>query len=258
MPFVLGAVTLLALRRPVLASASLGLAIGAKLWPVMLLPLVLKPLLATSLFARPPLARPFFDRFGQLLAALAILGLMAVAWALPPLLGGLGSDSGFVAYASHWQTNSALFQGLQAATKTLLSSLELAPDMAGMIVRLVTAGMVAAAAIWLTLQASDEPAAIVRAAAFIVLAMLLLSPAQFPWYGAWVLVFAPFILPAGMIGLTVFLPLYYVSFYFYGIGDFGYGVQWLVWIEWLPIWMLLGFDAWRQWRLPLRVDLSRA
>ncbi|MFT5507674.1 MAG: alpha-1,6-mannosyltransferase [Hyphomicrobiaceae bacterium] len=241
LPFVLGALLLLVQRRPVLASVSIGLAIGAKLWPVMLLPLILRPLLA-----KPK----------RLLAALSLLALMAVAWALPPWLGGLGSDSGFVAYATYWQTNSALFQSLQNAARLLASSFDVARETPGMVVRLAAAATVAGFAIWLVRDDRDEPNTIVQRAGLIVLALFLLSPAQFPWYACWLLIFAPLV-PLGVhVGITVFLPLYYVSFYLIGIGDHDRFNPWLVWLEWLPIWAFLLCDAWRAWRQPLAVDLG--
>ena len=241
LPFVLAAVTLLAGRRPLAASAALGLAIGAKLWPVMLLPIVLRPLLKKPL---------------QLAAALTLLALMLVAWAVPPYLGGLGSDSGFVAYASHWQTNSALFQSLQAAAKAAFGALDWTAAPHSLIVRLSLAATVAAYAIWLARDDTDDALVIVRRAGLLVLALFLLSPAQFPWYASWALAFAPFLPLAGVVGLTVFLPIYYVSFYFYGIAEFGQWYRWLVWIEWLPIWALVIYDAWRHWRYPLDAELT--
>ncbi len=97
LPFVMAAVLLLAWRRPVWATVALGFAIGAKVWPAVLVPLVLRPLLAHP---------------ARLIGALAILGGMGVCWVLPPLLGGMDETSGFVAYASYWQTNSALFPSI--------------------------------------------------------------------------------------------------------------------------------------------------
>lgn len=241
MPFVLATVTLLVLKRPVAASVALGFAIGAKLWPVMLLPLVLRPLLGAP---------------ARLIAALGVLGIMAVAWALPPLLGGLGSDSGFVAYASHWQTNSALFQVLQSGAKEVLAAANLPTSSAGTAVRLAAAVLVFATAVWLSRTATTDPMTIIRRAAIVVFLLFLLSPAQFPWYASWVLIFAPFLPLAGLISMSVFLPFYYVSFHFYAIQDFDHFYPWLVWVEWVPIWLLFAYDGLKSWRQPLTEDLA--
>lgn len=241
MPFVFGALVLLVQRRRVLACASIGLAIGAKLWPVVLLPLFLRPLLGAP---------------KRLFGALLILALMALAWTLPPLLGGLGSDSGFVAYATYWQTNSALFQWLQRGARYLLGGLDVARETPGIIIRMTTAAAVVVLAVWLGRDGRNDPQAIVGRAALIVLALFLLSPAQFPWYATWLLIFAPLAPLYVHMAITVFLPLYYVSFYLIGLGDHDHFSPWLVWVEWLPIWAFLLIDGWRAWNQPLAVDLS--
>jgi len=242
MPFVLGAIALVVLKRPLWATVSIGLAIGAKLWPVMLVPLVLRPLLT----------RPW-----HLVLALTLLGVMVLAWVLPPILGGLGSDSGFVAYAKHWQTNSALFQGSLKALRELIGALGVAPSPVGTALRIAAAVFVGLTALWLCRHWVDDAQIIVRRAAIIVLVLFLLSPAQFPWYASWVLVFAPLWPLAGLLAVTVFLPLYYVSFYFFAIQDFDTWYPWLVWVEWVPIWVLLAIDMRRTWRRPLDAKLGQ-
>ena len=241
MPFVLAALLLLVRCRPILATVSLGLAVGTKLWPVLLLPLVLRPLLTA----------PF-----RLAAALAIFIVMVAIWAAPPWFGGLGSDSGFVAYATLWQTNSALFQLLQSIAQFALRGFDLAEAAPGVLVRVAAAANVAGLAVWLVRQPATEPEVIICRAAMIVLALLLLSPAQFPWYASWLLVFAPFLPLALHAGLTVFLPLYYVAFHLMGINQYTSLNPWLVWLQWLPIWSLLLVDARCAWRRPMVVDLT--
>ncbi|MFY0614945.1 MAG: DUF2029 domain-containing protein [Hyphomicrobiaceae bacterium] len=241
LPFVLAALYFLVRSRPLAATAALGLAIGAKLWPVMLLPLVLSPLIAAP---------------RRLVAALALLGLMAIAWFVPPWIGGLGADSGFVAYATYWQTNSALFQSLQSIAGYLLSGFDVAETTPGMLVRAGAAIGVAVFAIWLAREQTTEPKAIVARAAMVVLALFIVSPAQFPWYASWILIFAPLLPLAMHVGVTVLLPLYYVSFYLAGIDRYVALNSWLIWLQWLPIWSLLLFDARLAWHRPLAADLT--
>lgn len=246
MPFVLGALVLAAGRRPAAASAALGLAIGAKLWPVMLLPVVLRPMLAEPV---------------KLAATLAMLGAMAVAWALPPYLGGLDHDSGFVAYATYWQTNSALFQWLQTGAREILGGANVTREVPGIWVRGLTAVVVLVAAIWLARRPAVTAHDVVWQAGLVTLLLFLLSPAQFPWYASWVLIFAPLLFIggaplAGMMGLTVFLPLYYLSFHLHANDLYESWNVWLVRVEWLPIWALFASDAVRAWRLPLTTRLA--
>lgn len=242
LPFVIAAVLLLARRQALWASVPLGLAIGAKVWPVVLVPLVLRPLLVHP------------DR---LIGALAILGITGLLWGLPPLLGGLDKGSGFVAYASYWQTNSALFLSVGRGMGALLDVLQLPPDHAGTASRALVAGIVGVVAVWAAWQPIVGPRDAVTRAAIIVLTLFFLSPAQFPWYATWALVFLPFVPLLALIGATVFLPLYYLSFHFVAVGDHTHWAPWLVWIEWVPIWLLLMGDGLRAWRRPLEIEIHR-
>jgi alpha-1,6-mannosyltransferase len=240
LPFLLGAIALVAFKRPVAASACLGLAIGAKLWPVMLVPLVLRPLLANP---------------WRLLTALLVLAAMAVVWILPPYLGVLGPDSGFVAYASRWQANGAQFQGLQQLANGLFGAVGWPAQLSGLTVRLICAAIVASTALLLARTPAHDAFDLIRRAFIVVLLLFLLSPAQFPWYASWVLIFAPFMPLAGLSALTVLLPLYYVSFFLFAHAGYKQWYGWLIWAEWLPIWLLLLLDGARAWRRPLAVDL---
>lgn len=242
LPFVMAAVLLLAWRRPLWATVALGFAIGAKVWPAVLLPLVLRPLLAHP---------------ARLIGALAILGGMGVCWVLPPLLGGMDETSGFVAYASYWQTNSALFPSILKAMRAGLEWAGLPVAWAGTASRGVAVALVGVVALWACWRPLGDARDRVVRAGIVVVALFLLSPAQFPWYATWALVFLPFLSLTALLGVTVLLPLYYLFFYFVAHGDHDQWAPWLVWIQWVPIWLLLAGDAYRAWRQPLAIDIGR-
>ena len=94
LPFVLGAIWLAAKGRTIWASASLALAVGVKVWPVLLLPLLLAPTLSD---------------WRKTATALAVFAVTAGLLATPVLYAGLDETSGFLAYGRHWQVNDALF-----------------------------------------------------------------------------------------------------------------------------------------------------
>jgi alpha-1,6-mannosyltransferase len=243
LPFVMATVVLLALRRPVWAVVPLGLAVGAKVWPAVLAPLVLRPLLA----------RPV-----HLVAALVILVGMGLCWVLPPLVGGLDKQSGFVAYASYWQTNSALFQSLLKAMRAGFDWAGWPAAWAGPASRALVAGSVGLVAVCAAWQPPGDAQDRVRRAAIVVVALFFLSPAQFPWYATWALVFLPFVPLTALVGATVLLPLYYLSFHFIAHGDHDQYAPWLIWVQWVPIWLLLAADAFRGWRTPLAATVGRS
>ena len=77
-----------------LAAILLALAVGVKVWPVILLPFVL---------------RPVFKKPGKLLPAICIFTLIAGAMFVTVYLGGMDHSSGFTVYRQRWEkvTNRA-------------------------------------------------------------------------------------------------------------------------------------------------------
>lgn len=228
-PLLLGALLLAVHKRFVLATGALAFAVGAKLWPGLLLPLLVRPLLA----------RPW-----RLAGALALFGAACAVWALPIVLAGLDQSSGFVAYAQKWRTNGALFDLLEGSSATLLHVLGLGLD-PGTTARLMIG--VALGAIGLGVAWSEARSArdLVGRAAIVAGAMVLLSPAQFPWYMAWVLPLIPIWPIWGFMALAVTMPLYYSAFYLLARDQYAIFTDRVIWIIWVPIWaLILGQWAW--------------
>ncbi len=224
MPFVLAAVLAAAHRKHVLATTLIGLAAGVKIWPIVLAPLVLRPLL---------------DKPKQLITALSVLAALCAMWIIPPILGGFNESSGFVAYATQWKTNSALSAALAHINELLLQPLGLSAQVANRVLRaglgLVLLGVVIRVSAP-QLKGADD---LVARATFIVIAVLLLIPAQFPWYVVWVLPFMPLRPVLAMLVAAALVPVYYSSFYFYAHGHYNVFTDQVVWLIWLPVWAIL-------------------
>ena len=77
-------------------------------------------------------------------------------------------------------------------------------------------------------------------------ALVLLSPAQFPWYAVWFAPFLAFRPWTGFLLLTATFPLYYLDFYFIGRDQPEIFTGWIVWIIWLPVWCALAIEAVRK------------
>jgi hypothetical protein len=76
----------------------------------------------------------------------------------------------------------------------------------------------------------------------LVAALFLLSPTQFPWYFTWIappLVLAP---SRALLLLTFTLPLYYLKFYLDARGQVQLFHHGIVWLEYIPVWLLLLWD----------------
>jgi hypothetical protein len=186
----------------------LGLAVGTKLWPVMLAPLLLRPLR---------------DRPLEWLGGIALLVAIIAAFSAPIYWGGLDSSSGFVAYGESWKTNSALFPALEGAAHGFLDAFGLAADNAGRLVRSALAVFVFLLALWL----ARPP-----------IALVLVSPAQYPWYMTWLIPFLAFQPVVGLLAVTATVPIYYASFHFHAMSAYPVYRDVVVWLIWLPVWLM--------------------
>lgn len=236
LPLVLGAVLLAVRRRPLAATGVLGLAVGVKIWPLLLAPVLL---------------RPWVDRPRLALAALALLGTMTALWAAPIVAGGLDARSGFVAYAERWQANGALLPAVRDSLGWVLSLLSLPTTWAGGLARGLLAGTAGLIALAAARRPIRDAADLCARVSLVTLALVLLSPAQFPWYMLWTLGFLPFAPRWSVMAMAMLVPLYYVSFHFSAIDAYHLFRDRVVWVIWLPIWGLLAIDTWRARRWPI-------
>jgi alpha-1,6-mannosyltransferase len=228
MPFVLAALVLTVRKRPMWATSALALAAGAKLWPVILAPLIWRQLLATP---------------RQLAAAVGILGAACVLWAVPPLLAGLGDDSGFVAYATHWKTASAIMPNLERLLGLLLRPFQVEALTVSRAARGLVGIVLAVSVVWIARKPLAGPQDLIERALLTVASLYLLSPSQFPWYLIWLQPLLCARPERGWLLATALAPLYYVSFYFYATDRAWIFRDIVVWVIWLPIWAVLAKDA---------------
>jgi alpha-1,6-mannosyltransferase len=231
MPFVLGAALLSLKQRHISAIAMLGLAIGAKFWPVLLAPLILSPLISTP------------RRFG---AAVLLLGALCVAAAAPMLSpGGYGETSGLAAYATHWRNNSAHYGLIEKGFAFALKPFDLDIRIPGQIARMALAGCAGAFALWIARKPIENGSDLLRRLGLVTAAVVLLSPSQFPWYALWVLPFAVFVPWSGLLLMTAVISIYYAGFYFSSREIYSTYRDSVVFAIWIPVWTLLAYEAWR-------------
>lgn len=224
---VLASLALSARQRHFPALLAAGLAIGAKLWPILLVPLLLRPLL------RKPVS---------LIAGTALVAGMTVLFMLPAWHGGATPNDGYVAYARYWRTNSALFPAVEDLVGNVLRAIG-RPEDAWIFGRgLMGAAMVAVALImsWRPLVDTED---LCRRAGVVTLWLVLTSPAQFPWYVVWTIPFAAFQPRLSIVAMTALVPLYYVSFHFIARDAYGLFSQGIVWMIWSPVWIAVATDA---------------
>lgn len=229
-PLLLAAMLQAVRRRHTSAVVLIGLAAATKVWPALLVPLFLRPL--------------WGDR-RRLAVVLAVLGVLAAGTLWLPVAAGFDNTSGFVAYAAQWRNGSALFPALEGLWKGVLGLVGAADaEWPGRLARVVMAATAAVIAIVVALRPVPDTEQIVVRATVVAAAVLLLSPAQFPWYLTWVMPFLALWPVRGLIAASVLMPLYYVSFHLSAANQAWIFRDLVVWVIWLPVWALLAHEAW--------------
>jgi hypothetical protein len=224
LPFMLGAVLLAIRQQSVWAAGSLGLAMGAKGWPVVLLPVILRPVVSQP---------------KRLIPALCLFSLIALGMFIPVYAAGFDASSGFVAFGQSWEMNDALFMAILWAVQSFLKISTIHPGHGQLLARVVVGVALAGWVGWVMRQRADDPRQLCEQSLWIVAALFLLSPAQFPWYYVWLVPLLSTSARRSLLLLTALLPLYYLRFYFDARGNadlFDYGI---VWLEYVPVWVLL-------------------
>ena len=220
-PFVMAALLWVG-RRPMLAAASLALAVGVKVWPLVLGPVLFRQ------YRRDP-AR--YVAYGALLGGLSLV-------VMAPLLVRLGETSGLAAYSAGWVRSSFLFPLMVEG----LAGVSAAPDW---LARLLVAGTVSAVALWLALVARPAPERLPGALLAVVLVLLWLSPTGFPWYMIWAAMFLPFVPSYGVGLLCVSVSLYYARFWFGEAGRYDIYLEVLVPLQFVPPLIVLALEVGR-------------
>ena len=229
-PFVLMGIFFLSRSRLFLSALSIVLAGALKLWPLALLPLIL----SQALFRPRRLA----------LLVTMILALCVLIF-FPFLMSALAGDSGLLAYAQKWQSNDAFFSALLFVSESFLGLISVHPGYGQPVARIMTYALIGIVIFFVSSpSAPAAPAAknqkeIVNKVLIITAAIFLLSPAQFPWYFTWLIPLLALEMNFALLALTALLPLYYLRYYFEPGGELAIFENVVVWVEFVPIWLLL-------------------
>ena len=238
-PFILSALFLSFRSRPVLASGALGLAVGTKFWPVLLIPVILRP------FLRDP---------KRLIPALFVFGCVSLAVFLPFYATGLDPGSGFRAYATSWEMNDTLFMFVLWTVKLCIDVLGLDPLYVDPSARIVVLCILLAWTLWITRVDDHSPAETSRRFLLVTAALYLLSPTQYPWYFLWMLPFLAILPRISLLILTPLLSLYYLRFYLGPRGMIAIHDNGIVWVEFVPVWCLLVWEWYRRRQSKVTVE----
>ena len=202
-------------QRPKSAAALLGLAIGAKFWPVVLAPLLLRPLLGDM---------------RKCVTVGLVLALVTAAALAPMFLTGAPAIRSLLTYGGYWHDNDGVFRLISLFWQWAFSPS--AYIRAALAARASIAVIYLAALFFLNRRSATGSNAI-RIGLFSVMFIFLLSPTEFAWYYTWLL---PLLAVYPRISLLIWsltLGLYHAH-YFY---------PWMIWVEHGPVWALLIIEA---------------
>lgn len=221
---VLGAVFLASAGRNTVSTVVLALAAGIKLWPAALAPLLWRPLAVLP--------------FTLALNAIVFSSLM-VFWVAPLLLSAPLESAGLKAYAEGWSTNSALSPALERSIKWLLTAASIDTVEASRLARFLVAGVLCGIVFLLAVREWRSLDDLIRRITIFVMALVLLSPAQYPWYALWLAPLLVFWPHRAFLLLSATLPLYYLSFYLAARDAHDVFTSFVVWVIWCPVWVML-------------------
>ncbi len=230
LPIILSTLLLSYGSRPVLASGVLGLAVGTKFWPALLLPAIL---------------RPFVSDFKRLVPALLVFGCVSLTMFLPFYLAGLDTSSGFRVYGTSWEMNDSCFMAIAWGVRHVIEIFGLDADHAGFAARAVVFSILIAWTLWIIRVKDTHSAETAQRCLLITAAIYLLSPTQYPWYFLWLLPFLAIVPKMSLLILTPLLSLYYLRYYLSPRGFSGIHDQVVVWVEFGPVWCLLLWEGYR-------------
>jgi hypothetical protein len=223
-PFLFLALSLSMRKNFIAASVLLGLAANVKIWPVLLLPLILKPLLN-----RP---KKMIIPVGLFIGFL----LLTIIPANP--LQNLQTSS-FFNYSTRWELNDSLFKLILLLSQAVINFIGFHPGHAQMLARLLVITMVMGTVILVLFRKNNSSGALFENSLIIITVLFLLSPTQFPWYYSWIIPFLCIYPRFSLLLFTPLLSLYYLRYFFESINNVALFDNWLVWVQYIPVWIIL-------------------
>jgi len=213
-PFVVAGVLFALRRRTAWCSLALVVAVGAKLWPILLAPVLLR-----ASARRIP---------AMLWGSIIIVGGSALMlW--PMLIGATGNDAGLHAFSRYWRNNDGFFAIWSHVASAILPLFSVSGDDVIRYSRLVVAIFVGGWAALCALKPIRDGHDLTSRMLGVVAVLFLLGPTQFPWYYLWMLPLLCVRVNVALLLYSVTLPLYYLH----------YEYRFVLWIEHLPVWVAI-------------------
>lgn len=144
-----------------------------------------------------------------------------------------------------WEMNDALYMAVSWATQAVFRGLgQSSAWWAQLVPRAITLLVLCGWIAFLLKNAPRNPLDWWEHALLVVAALFLLSPTQFPWYYLWVIPFLVIRPRPSLLLLSALLPLHYLRFYFRARHNVWIFDDYIVWLEYVPVWVLLVREWW--------------
>lgn len=219
-------------RKFLLSAILLGLSANIKIWPILLFPIMFKPL-----FKKP---LQYFGYAAIVIAPLSVTMLLAQPWQQL-------SSSAFFNYSTRWELNDSIFRIFNWICRQMLQWIDIHPGHSPILARGIVLIIVLGSVLYLTRKRNDHPLSLYQSGLILTFIIFLVSPTQFPWYALWIIPFLTLQPHWSLLMLTPLLSIYYLRYYLLSLNNSFLFDHYLVWIQYVPVWILLAIE-WRKGR----------
>jgi hypothetical protein len=226
-PFMLGAIYMALNEKYSSSAILLALATCVKLWPILLFPIIFRPIILKPKKIALPL--------------IIFLSLLILASSPTQPTTDMES-SAFANYGKRWEMNDSLFKIILVITQAILQILGFHQGFGQFISRIVVLMIIFSIVFYLSFTKYRLLENISTKILVLITAIFLLSPTQFPWYYTWMLPLLVLNPRLSLLILTPLLSIYYLRYFFDGLGRVELFDHYIVWIQYIPVWILLMRD----------------
>ena len=180
----------------VTSSITLVLAVGFKLWPVLILPIFLRKLI---------------NQKWKLFSSILAFSVFVTVIFIPVFRAGLDANQGLMKYAANWINNAAFYTLLKDGIELFTTTFKIYYVCADCVARWITGGIILLVLLLLIRKSVNDNHDLMNKILLIIAVSFLISPTQFPWYYTWLilpLVFSP---KFSLLMYAFLIPLYHLN-----------------------------------------------
>jgi alpha-1,6-mannosyltransferase len=212
-PFILVGIIFLLKSKIISSLLMFALAVGVKIWPIILFPFSLKRVLQ--------------NKYKLIIASsLAIIFIIAILY--PIILTKLDNSLGFITYTKNWTNNESVFQLINLLVKQIIELFGINYHCNHCVTRWVVFILYSLFLFFMFRSFKGGEYQLLTIFYYLVAVLYFISPTQFPWYYTWILPFLVLKPRLSFVAYAILLPLYQLT---YSYPD-------LVWLEHMPIVLL--------------------